>query len=250
MTVVLMVAEKPSLAESLAKILSNGHYKSRKGISGACSIHEFRGTFLRDNNAQFKFTSVCGHLMSVDFPPKYNNWDNTDPRDLFEASIIRKEATPNLRLIKHLQYEAKNCTHIVLWLDCDKEGENICFEVLETVEKSMRISFSNPQTVFRAKFSAITDRDIKDAMKKLVLPNELESLSVDARKDIDLRIGCAFTRFQTKFFHEKYGDLDSSLISYGPCQTPTLGFCVDRHDKIQTFQPEPYWVVTPYSSVL
>ena len=42
-------------------------------------------------------------------------------------------------------------------------------------------------------------------------------------------IGCAFTRFQTKRLHKAFPNvLTEQLVSYGPCQFPTLGFVVDR----------------------
>ncbi|CAH0561430.1 unnamed protein product [Brassicogethes aeneus] len=239
---VLMVAEKPSLAASLAQILSNGKNTSRKGFNGACSVHEWNGTF-KNSQARFKMTSVCGHVLGVDFISKYNNWDRVDPVELFGCAIEKKEAMPKLKMPAFLAAEAKGCDCLVLWLDCDKEGENICFEVMNSVASSMKGNVLSDSVTYRAKFSAITDKDIKAAFNNLGKPNENEAKSVDARQELDLRIGCAFTRFQTKFFQGRYGDLDASLISYGPCQTPTLGFCVQRHDQIQTFKPESYWVV-------
>ncbi|CAI0397667.1 unnamed protein product, partial [Linum tenue] len=239
---VLMVAEKPSIASSIASVLSRGKMSTRKGST---EVHEFDGTFL-GFPAYYKVTSVIGHVFSVDFPEKYQNWSATDPLDLFQAPVRKAESNPKAHIRRHLSQEARGCTHLVLWLDCDREGENICFEVIEC--SGFHIN-DGKRRIHRARFSSVTEKDISKAMDSLVEPNKDEALAVDARQEIDLKVGVAFTRFQTGYFQGKYGNLDSRVISwvlYGPCQTPTLGFCVQRYLQITTFKPEKYWALHPY----
>ncbi len=76
MRTVLMVAEKPSLAQSIAHILSHRKCSSRKGSNGACSVHEWTDSFPpTGEKVKYKMTSVCGHVMSLDFLAKFNSWD-------------------------------------------------------------------------------------------------------------------------------------------------------------------------------
>lgn len=60
--------------------------------------------------------------------------------ELFSCPTEKREATPKLKLPAFLANEAKDCEFLVLWLDCDKEGENICFEVMEAVRHQININ--------------------------------------------------------------------------------------------------------------
>lgn len=66
--------------------------------------------------------------------------------------------------------------------------------------------------------------------------------AVEARQEIDLRTGAAFTRLQTMELRNKFS-LNDMLLSYGPCQFPTLGFVVDHYKRVQSFVSEPFWYI-------
>jgi DNA topoisomerase-3 len=138
-------------------------------------------------------TSVAGHVYNRDFPLQYQD-RRSNPISLFDAPTIRKLDKQSRIVAKHLQAVSRGIDFIVLWLDCDKEGENICFEVLDICRHN--IAYSKRQRVFRAKFSSIAKKDIQAAFDGLKLePNYYESVSVDARQVMDLKIGVAFSRF-------------------------------------------------------
>jgi DNA topoisomerase-3 len=56
-------------------------------------------------------------------------------------------------------------------------------------------------------------------------------------------MGCAFTRYQSVAFSKYFQFKDHSVLSYGPCQIPTLGFVVNRYLEINNFVPEKYWYI-------
>ena len=249
---VLHVAEKPSIAQAIAQGLSSMQGSSQCSFGGggrSLPTHDISHLPFPKapyaERASHKITSVAGHVFGTDFASEYQSWDSVDPAELFHAPIIKK---PNKgSVVKHLQTEARGCDFIVLWLDCDREGENIAFEVLDCCMHLMKSGgesgVANYDRVYRAYFSAINPSDISKAYGLLGKPDKCQSLSVDARQELDLKVGVAFSRFQTRYFQGRYGDLDSAVLSYGPCQTPTLGFCVQRHIEIETFKPTPYWVL-------
>lgn len=90
------------------------------------------------------------------------------------------------------EQEAQGTQFLVLFLDCDREGENICFEVMESAVSAMR-PIASP-SVLRARFSAVTPAAITAAMSNLGVPNQAEARAVDARQELDLKVGVAFTR--------------------------------------------------------
>jgi len=69
-------------------------------------------------------------------------------------------------------------------------------------------------------------------------------LSSIYRQELDLRIGAAFTRFQTLRLQRRFPrHLANQLLSYGSCQFPTMGFVVERYKAIEEFIPETFWKI-------
>jgi DNA topoisomerase III len=161
---VLCVAEKPSIARSISQILSGGQFstvsrqkwtktfgilKPTQRQTGNKYIKNFDFDYPQ-TNASFTVTSVSGHLLTCDFPETHRSWLSCDPFALFDAPIEIRVKTESKSIEKNLMQEARTANMLMIWTDCDREGENIGSEVMKVCRKAKA-----GITVKRARFSAI-----------------------------------------------------------------------------------------------
>ena len=99
---------------------------------------------------------------------------------------------------------------MVIWTDCDREGEAIGFDIIDLCRKR-----KPGIKIHRAHFSALTKQDIERAANNLLPPNRNLADAVQVRQEIDLRIGATFTRFQTLNLRDVINR--QGVVSYGPC---------------------------------
>ncbi|KAJ2079951.1 DNA topoisomerase 3-alpha [Coemansia sp. RSA 988] len=234
---ILCVAEKPSQAKAVVQILGQGQSVSREG----CSIYNKNFDFQYRVSGTFvsaTMTSVMGHVTMINFPLAMRRWNSCNPATLFTAPIVQDVEERSKDVAKNIEREARSATHLYIWTDCDREGEGIGHEIAEICW-----SVNSRIIVKRAHFSSVLPQEIHNAMQN---PRDLDMRlvnAVQARTELDLRIGSALTRFQTLRLQSRFAAVQDRVISYGPCQFPTLGFVVDQFLRVESFVPESFWYI-------
>jgi len=85
-----------------------------------------------------------------DFPDTHRKWQSCDPFELFDAPIEVQVAPDKKAIVDNLSSEARKAHQLMIWTDCDREGENIGLEIVKICRKA------KPNIVVkRARFSAI-----------------------------------------------------------------------------------------------
>ncbi|KAF8543925.1 DNA topoisomerase III [Trichophaea hybrida] len=234
---ILCIAEKPSIAKAVAGHLSGGQLSTSNTRNKYVKNYEFTYNFAPPwGQCNAVMSSVLGHTVDWDFTALHRKWNSCAPGQLFDAPTeqIVKERKD---IADNISAQARHARALFIWTDCDREGEYIGTEVRDIALRA------NPNLeVKRAKFSNIERAHILRAAQRPVDLDDLQAAAVAARIELDLRIGAAFTRWQTLSL-QGIGGLEEKVISYGSCQFPTLGFVVDRYKRVKNFVPEPFWSI-------
>jgi len=223
----LIITEKETAAKRIAAILSDNKVKKVRYPKLGIETYEF---VYNDN--QTVVTGLSGHIVGIDFPNQYNNWQKNASRDLIDAEIV--PTTTNKKIVTALKVLGKNADLVTIATDYDREGELIGVEALSLVQSV------NPDVKFnRALYSAITPKDIKHAFDNLTTVDFNLADAGHAREVIDLVWGASLTRHISLCA----GRLGKLFLSVGRVQSPTLALIVEREKEREAFIPVEYWEI-------
>ena len=212
---ILVIAEKPSVAQSIAKVL------------GAASRKD---GYLEGNNY---IVSWCvGHLVGLadasSYDERYAKWRYDDlpivPEEwLFE---VPKDKAQQFKVLRDLMRD-KRVTELVCATDAGREGELI-FRLVYN-----KAGCTKPFK--RLWISSLEDAAIREGFRHLHNSSEYERLYEAAlsRSKADWIVGINGTRLFSTLYNRK--------LVVGRVQTPTLAMLVERDGKISTFKKEKYF---------
>lgn len=223
----VIICEKPSSAEKIAKALSPSAKK--KVYNKKVKYWE-----LERDSKNITVLSGVGHLYSlIPKDAKYRVSFNLHWVPSYEASKASSFTKNYLRAIKKFGKDADSYIHAC---DYDVEGTLIGYNALKFAcgEDSLK-------KASRMKFSTLTKKDIIDAYENRI---DIDMHQVDngiARHILDyyfgMNISIALSDSVRKTKHRFL------KLSVGRVQTPTLSILVNREKEIREFVPEPYWVI-------
>ena len=222
MTKTLIIAEKPSVANDIAKAL------------GGFTKHD--EYFESD---EYVLSSAVGHLVEIAVPEEYDvkrgKWTFTHlpmiPPHFALNPIAKTES--RLKVLTKL-LKRKDVTALVNACDAGREGELI-FRLIVQYAKAK-------QPISRLWLQSMTPAAIREGFRKLRDDKDMLPLADAARcrSEADWLIGINGTRAMTAFNSKEGGFY---LTTVGRVQTPTLSIVVEREEKIKNFVPRDYWEV-------
>ena len=110
----LVICEKNIAANRIAYFLSNGKSKTKK--IGSTPVYEFS-----NNGEEWKVIGLRGHIINLDYPKSYNQWNKIKPSDLIEIKPVKKISEK--RIASALKTLADKNPFLIVATDYDREGE-------------------------------------------------------------------------------------------------------------------------------
>jgi DNA topoisomerase-1 len=226
----LVICEKFDSAARIARALGKDNVRI-VSLDGIRFLEVFSG-----KDQHYIICSAIGHLYGLtDVTRSYNTYPTFDI-EWVPLYSKRRQLKKLKLLIKAISKISKSATNFVHACDYDQEGEVIGFNILEYACKQKY------DKCLRAKFSTLTDEEIRSSFDSLSPPNRRLAEAGRCRHVIDFIYGVNLSRALLHSFRIKSKDRFHN-ISIGRVQGPTLAFIVLKEIEIKKHVPVPYWVL-------